>query len=129
MCLNNPEKIHPPKDFIVAYKLLQRRQNAWRSSLANQLWHFAELVSAKHGRDVNFRGCWGYGYRSGIHAYKRLNFPLSKLSGATIQTKRKYRIVKVLLFGVTHQDSKSYRAAHAIIIETLDSTTGKRIAW
>jgi len=129
MCLINPGRIHPSKHFVIGYKLLMWRQNAWRSSLASQIWHFAELVKAKHGKDVNFRGNWCYKYKSGIHAYKNSKFVIKKLDGYTERTRRKYRLVKVLLFGVTHQDDKSYRAGHAMIIDTLDSATGKRISW
>ena len=129
MCLKNPEKIRPPKDFIVGYKFITRRQNAWRSTMASQIWHFAELVSARLGYNVNFRGLYAHEYNKGIHAYKKLRTTLSKLENLTDKSRRKHRIVKVLLFGVTCHDHESYRADHAIIIETQDPITGKRIPW
>jgi len=129
MCLNNPKGFYPPKDFIVGYKIIVKRQNEWRSFLASQIWHFAELVSAKDGRDVNFRGYWTSSYDKGIHAYKRLRATLLRFKKFNDKNKRKRRIVKVLLFGVTHQDDNCYRSRHAIIIETLHSATGKRIPW
>lgn len=121
MCLDSAstKKYKSPKDWIEGYKFLTYRMGEWRSLYASQSWEFGEMVEAQFPIRIYFKGTSSPRYRKGIHAYKG-TFHLDEHSD--------YRIVKVLLFGVTHEDHESYRADRAIVIEVLDRT-GNRIPW
>lgn len=115
-----------PKDWVEGYKILIHRARspslglAWQSEWAWQDWEFAEMVEAK-GAGIGFCGVNSLHYENGIHAYKDLQPVCDGRS-------KERRVVRVLLFGVTHEDHNSYRANKAIIVEALD-WCGNRIPW
>ena len=128
MCLGSFSiKVYKKKRYRVeGYKVLRFTHfaPAWRSQLSSQKWEFAELVRATVPSKANFRGKPSGHYTSGIHAWKRLKLIIRNHP----PIRKNERIVKVLLFGVTHRDRVAYRADAAMVIEALDKN-GNRISW
>ena len=118
MCLDPKriQKFGEPKNWVEGYKIIRwaPRGKVWRSMYANQKWEFAELVKAKAPGTTHFSGAYTTDYKKGIHAWASFKEAMEHFETP------EYRIVKVLLFGVTHHDGQSYRADAAIIIEALN---------
>ena len=125
MCLDRSkiQKFEKPKNWVEGYKILRRSTNGgkWRSQYSQQNWEFAELVKATAPGTTHFSGVTSYDYKKGIHAWTSLEKGKQLLDPD-------FRIVKVLLFGVTHHDQEAYRADAAIIIEALNKQ-GYRERW
>jgi len=121
MCLDRGtlKKYKKPEDWIEGYKVLIYNAR-WQSEWAAQSWEFAEMVKATQ-RGAGFFGVTSFHYRNGIHAYK-------DFQSVGCFRSRASRVVRVLLFGVTHEDHECYRADEAIIVEALD-WRGKRVPW
>jgi len=127
MCLNTAaKKLVVAQNFVIGYKVLTLEGRRWKSYFANQFWDFAKLVEAKRPSYIGFTGDKTCLYRRGIHAYKKPN--QARKDFIDVLKRGNFLLVKVLLFGVTHHDQRSYRADAAIIIETLDEKE-KRIPW
>ena len=130
MCLSGitAHQYKRKKNWIVGYKILRwevGRNGGWVSQHSHQKWEFAKQVKAVDPKFSRFTGQRSPFYENGIHAWQKLKYVIrEETTDPTVE-----RIVKVLLFGVTHRDSTSYRADAAIIIEVLDEKTGKRISW
>ena len=121
MCLGGEtiKKYKKPRDWVEGYKVLTYH-HGWQSIWSRQIWEFAKMVEVSQvSRD--FWGVTSRYYDYGIHAYKNLRWAHS---GRV----RLCRVVKVLLFNVTHEDSTCYRADKAIIVEALD-WDGNRMPW
>jgi len=105
----NCRKYRRPRNFVEGYKLLrwEPQTKTWRSQYSSQVWEFGIPVEAKKpprcGAVVHCPR-----YEDGIHAWGRPRQPLGN-----------ERLVKVLLFGVTHSDKIACRADVAVVIETL----------
>ena len=125
MCLDSStlQRFKEPKNWIEGYKVLRwsKRGKVWRSQYSQQKWEFAELVKAKAPEATYFSGAGAAAYRTGIHAW-------DSLDEAVLHFDSYHRVVKVLLFGVTHFDGQVFRADAAIIIEALDPQ-GQREKW
>lgn len=125
MCLNSNkiEKFKEPKNWVVGYKMLRWSvgRKGWLSQYSQQQWEFAELVEAKGPSTTRFSGCRSVNYKKGIHAWTCLKNAIRHYEPGD-------RIVKVLLFSVTHHDWEVYRADSAIIIEVVNRQ-GYREAW
>jgi len=125
MCLDSKkiQKFGKPKNWIVGYKVLRwsNKSRCWRSQYSQQKWEFAEMVKAKAPGTTRFNGAHTTYYKKGIHAWISLRH-------TTVHYAHGDRIVKVLLFGVTHTDRIAYRADAAIIIEVVNRQ-GYRERW
>jgi len=125
MCLScRARRYKKKRNWVTGYKILRRTPLGWRSQLSSQKWEFAKLIKAIDPRITKFRGDFCDFYENGIHAWKKFSF----IKKHRVYLRSKGRIVKVLLFGVTHRDSITYRADAAIIVEVLDRS-GHRIPW
>lgn len=128
MCLSTMtiKKYKRKRNWVKGYKVLRwsaTKVACWRSQYARQKWEFAELVEAVNPTRIKFRGKTAHAYANGIHAWKTFN---EAAHACFLRPSEK--IVKVLLFGVTHHDRECYRADAAIIIEALDGQ-GHREKW